>query len=443
MTYHPKDRAGLTRRALLERAAALGLLGAGGGALAACANSTEANLGSSSAPSVVTVTVQAGGSTTSGPTPILGPGGIPLPRRDQPVTLPLYDDNPLIASGLEPEKGPLKLFNYSDYIDPAIVKKFEKRYGVKVSVSTFQSMDEAIGKLTAGKLAFDVFFPTVDRLTSLVARKLVRPLNKDYIPNLAANVWPELNDPFYDKGAQYTVPYTVYTTGIAWRNDKVELDPSAFPNPWDALWEVQGAKGKLAMIDDARDAIGMALRKLGFDDPNTEDPGQLEEATAALQDLTKSQGAKIAYSIYQDVPEGKLHLSEAWSGDILAGALYYMPKGVKSSALSYWQQPTGGPVANDTLTVLASGKNPVLAHLFLDFMLDERNAYDNFANFNGYQPPQNALDFSTLKDKLGLPDSLANVVVGREQWASGASYLPLTPTGESLWQKAWATVKAG
>ena len=31
----------------------------------------------------------------------------------------------------------------------------------------------------------------------------------------------------------------------------------------------------------------------------------------------------------------------------------------------------------------------MLAHAFLNFMLDEKNAYDNFVQFNGYTPPQN------------------------------------------------------
>ena len=50
-----------------------------------------------------------------------------------------------------------------------------------------------------------------------------------------------------------------------------------------------------------------------------------------------------------------------------------------------------GMVDNDLMVVLAQGKNPVLAHLFLDFMLDTKNALDNFG-YVGYQPPQTSLD---------------------------------------------------
>ena len=81
----------------------------------------------------------------------LGPGGIPIASRDRPVQLPLYDNNPPIESGLPMEKGPLKVYNWADYIDPETVKKFEKQYNTKVEITTFQNEDEAMAKLQTGQ----------------------------------------------------------------------------------------------------------------------------------------------------------------------------------------------------------------------------------------------------------------------------------------------------
>ena len=39
---------------------------------------------------------------------------------------------------------------------------------------------------------------TPDNLDQVVAGKLIKPLNLDYIPNLKKNVWPQLVSPFYD-----------------------------------------------------------------------------------------------------------------------------------------------------------------------------------------------------------------------------------------------------
>ena len=82
-------------------------------------------------------------------------------------------------------------------------------------------------------------------------------------------------------------------------------------------------------------------------------------------------------------------LHHSWSGDLLSAAFYYMPKGVKPDVLSFWAPTQNGVVQNDFLCIGRAAKSPVLAHQFLNFMLDEKNAYDNFVNFVGYTPPQN------------------------------------------------------
>ena len=141
------------------------------------------------------------------------------------MTLPIYSDNEPIASGKNTEKGPLNVFNWSDYVNPAVVKQFEKDYGVRVKITTFENEEEALAKLTSGQASFDVWFATVDYLSRSVAGKLIQPVNHSYLPNLK-NVWPSLQSPFYDVHSRYSVPYTVYTTGIAYRKDKVKTPPT-------------------------------------------------------------------------------------------------------------------------------------------------------------------------------------------------------------------------
>ena len=148
---------------------------------------------------------------------------------------------------------------------------FEDEYGVTVEVTTFTSMDEAIAKLASGQVEFDVFFPTPDRIGQLAAAKLLQPLNQTYLPNLA-NVWESLQDPFYDQGSVYTVPYTLYTTGIGYRIDAVAKAPDAYDNPYDIFWDPANA-GQVFLLEDDREAFGMALLRGDPDaDVNTEDP---------------------------------------------------------------------------------------------------------------------------------------------------------------------------
>jgi spermidine/putrescine transport system substrate-binding protein len=420
---HPREPRGLDRRQFLQRSAATAFFASGGGALlAACGGGESAAPGGTS-----------GTGTTKAP--------FELARPDHPVTLPLFDDNAAIASGLQPEKGTLKVYNWIDYIDKKTVKKFEREFGVKVELSIFNTMDEAIAKLRAGT-DFDIFFPTPDRMGKLVAAKLLQPINLDYVPNLDANVWPQLVDPYYDQGSRYTVPYAIYTTGIGYRTDKIDPPPDELANPYDIFWDVK-YKGKTFLLDDYREAIGMILLRNGITDVNTGDQAALEQAKTDLLSLNEAVNIKVSVLDYTKVPEGSAWVHQAWSGDFVS-AQYYLPKGVDYTVLGYWYPADkGGAVGSDTIAILRSAKNPVLAHEFLNFFLDEQNAYDNFFNFTGYQPPQNSLDPDRLVADGVVPTHLASCVVRPEDFDKGHILLELDPDTDMIWQDAWAQFKAG
>ena len=143
----PSGSGRVTRRSLIKGAGGVALGASVAGALAGCENTTEAVAVSSGTP--------AGGPVDS--------FGIPLSRRDYPVTLPRLRDP--VATGTKPERGgQLKIFNYADYLNPAVLKKFGKQEGVSVRVTTFDSLDEAFAKLNAG-LQFDVIFLSPDILS--------------------------------------------------------------------------------------------------------------------------------------------------------------------------------------------------------------------------------------------------------------------------------------
>ena len=207
-----------------------------------------------------------------GQSPNKAPGGLPLARPDNPVTLPIYPDNEAIPSGIEAEGGPLKLYNWAEYINPPVIKSFEKRYGVEVELSTFSTIDEAVAKLASGAVGFDVFVPTQPFISMLVSGRILQPLNLSYIPNLHRNVWPSLVDPWYDRGSRYTVPYTIYTTGISWRNDFLpDYDPSKLRNPYESFWQATDIAGRVGILDDQREGLAMGLLRNGVTDVNTED----------------------------------------------------------------------------------------------------------------------------------------------------------------------------
>jgi spermidine/putrescine transport system substrate-binding protein len=432
MRMHPRERGGdlpgLSRRQFLrkgvEGAAAVSGLAA---LLAAC--------GPASNPG-------GGGAVAKTPTASAGASGLLLARPDHPVRWPIDPDNQPIASGLTPERNAtLKIYNWADYLYGKVVKDFARHYDCKVEISTFNGVDEALAKLRTGQVDFDVYFPDPSFLGRLVLGKLLRPLNLDYIPNLS-NVWPSLQDPFYDRGSRYTVPYTVYTTGIGWRNDHVTEDVASMSNPYDIYWDSK-YRGKIHLIDDFRETLGMTMVRRGLTDTNTEDPAVIDRARADLTQLIGLVNVKVDVNEYSDLPEGAAWIHQVWSGDMVS-AQYYLPKGVPVEALSYWYPPQGGGViGSDNIAVLRGAKNPVLAHLFLDWMLDDKNAYSNFVDFVGYQPPMNDIDPDRLVSDGVVPANLRSVVVRPEDFDRGHALLELSPRGDALWHEAYQEFQAG
>ncbi len=290
----------MSRRRLLQGAAG-GALGIGAlGLLAGCENTTTA-IGA----------CEGDGSSNLVVAKPTGPGGLPLPRPDNAVTWAITADNQPIADGVPDEKGPLGIYNYADYIDPGVVKKFEKLSGRKVQIATYNSADEAVAKLAAGAVAFDVIIGlTGANIVNLIAQQLIQPLNHSYLPNFEQNVWPELQDPFYDRASRYTVPYTVWSDGIGWRNDKIDTDIAGMKVPWDIFWESQPYKGKVGILDDKRDALAMpmqrdAMRTGRRPDLNTEDQTIVAQAGKDLGQLTDIANVKVTINGLPDPPRGQ------------------------------------------------------------------------------------------------------------------------------------------
>jgi spermidine/putrescine transport system substrate-binding protein len=415
---HPRERSiwhsAIDRRTFLRRSAAGAAALSGAGLLAACGGGSENRS-----------------------------AGLQLASPQNPATLPLFDDNPAIDSGLEPEKGPLKVYNWDQYIWPKVLKDFAEEYNVDYELSTFYNMSEAVAKLRTGQVQFDVFFPTADPTPKLVAAKLLQPLNHSYLPNLKKNIWPELADPWYDKGSRYTVPYTVYTTGIAWRTDLVDEDVAALENPYDIFWDPKYA-GKVGIYDDYREAMTMVLLRNGIEDVNTASTRHIELARKELIEM--AQAVKVRTTIdgsYSGIPEKRFAIHQSWSGDS-AAAPYYMPDkeyGDPDGVLRYWW-PSDGTIGNDMIAIPADAKNPVLAHHFLNYMLANKSSIKNFS-WVLYQPPLNVIDPSELVRDGYIVPNLRPTVVQKQDFDTGIVQTALPPAVDRQWQDAWADFKSG
>ena len=345
-----------------------------------------------------------------------------------------------IDDGLGPEAGPLRVYNYADYVNPDTVAAFEEQYGVKVEITTFDVDAEAITKLANGSVDVDVHNSAApNTLNRLIAGGLLQPLNKSYLTNFS-NVLSSFSSPWYDEGSTYTVPYTVFSSGIAYRSDRI--DPATVEElGWNILWDPT-YKGVTSILDDYREGISMALLRRGITDVNTTDTTQIERAGADLAELVDLMNIKVNIEAYKDIPEGATDLAHTWSGDMLAG-VWYMPEGTDASVLGWWYPSDGvGVVNNDCMAVTASAKNPVLAHLWINFLLDVANAEENFG-WNGYLPPIKGLDADYLIANEYAPENLRSAVLTDEIIGKGLRFEPLDTDTDRLWEETWSKFTAG
>jgi spermidine/putrescine transport system substrate-binding protein len=417
---HPKERPTHSRREFLKRAAAAGIaLPSMSAVLAACRDSSTDSAGGADA-------------TT-------GEGGIELASPDNPVTLPLYDDIPAIEDGLPLEAGPLRVYNWNDYIYKKVLKQFQDEYDVEIEFTQFAGMAEAMNKVQNDTIQWDLFFPTIENVGKLVAAKRLQPWNHTYMTNMG-NLWPYFLDPWYDGGAQYTMPYLTWKTGIGYRRDFVE-DPSTYDMPFDVFWDTKYA-GKVGVLDEYRETIGMALLRNGGTDFNSTDPAELEAATDSLLELLDLVNVEIGPGDYQKLAEGTSHVRYSWSGN-MNYAQWYLPKGVEVDVLGYYYPPEGGwEVANDTIVINAQAENPVLAHTFIDFLLDKEVGLTNFG-YEGFQPPFVGIDRQEFLDAGYIPPNLETTLVTEDDFAQGQPVLPLSPADDQLYQDEWARFKSG
>lgn len=430
----------LTRRTMLARAAGGAFAASSIASILAACGSSSGN--SSSSSSSLSSGATSSASTSASSNAKTGIGGIPIATKSNPVKLPLYSDNQPIASGKSPEKGPLILFDWGTYLSPAVVKSFEQKYGVSVQLTTYSSLNEAVKKLTSGAIAADVWVPVVEQLPNYVAAKLIQPINHSYIPNLA-NLLPSFENPWYDVNSQYTIPNYVWTTGIAWRNDLIKIDPASMSNPWDVFWTASGVSGKLGLQNaDPFDALSLALLKNGINDFSAVTHAQVNQALTDLQQLV-SKGAKLQYTGFQPLGTGTEVLAQAWNGDVIL-VPDYLPKTTSVKAISYWFPADGrGAVNSDFWSIPKTSRNPVLAHLWMDHFLEAQNAIDNYRSV-GYQQPLKTLSLNALKAaKVADPYILDQIWVTDAAAANGYPN-PIPTTQQNLWfESAYASLTSG
>ncbi len=252
-------------------------------------------------------------------------------------------------------KNVLNIYNWGDYIDPALIKQFEKESGIKVVYQTFDSNEAMLTKIEQGGTTYDIAVPSDYAIAKMIDEKLVLPIDHQKIPNLK-NIDSRFLDLSFDPKNKYSIPYFWGTVGIVYNKDLIGKKPTS----WKDLWDPK-LKNQILLADGAREVIGMSLNSLGYS-LNETDESKLQEAKANLMRLTPNVKAIVGDEIKLLLANEEAGLGVVWSGD----ANEIMSENDK---LDYVIPKEGSNVWFDNIVIPKTAKNVKGAHQFINFML--------------------------------------------------------------------------
>ncbi len=257
----------------------------------------------------------------------------------------------------------LYIFNWSDYIDPDLIKEFEQQNKCSIKYSTYDSNENMLTKIISSRESFDLVFPSGDHVTIMRDAGLLEPLNLAQIPNyrnLDSNLLQKAAS--FDEGNKYAIPYFWGLTGLIYNQRYIPAEVIQ-PQSWNILANnFFTGKNKVTMLDDAREVVGAALIYNGYDLNDTSDAAlAAAEKTLAEWDNNITQFDSDSYK--NEVPDGTTWLAKAYNGD----ALQVIDN---SPDLGFILPVEGASLWMDNIAMLKSSNNKELAYKFINFLLD-------------------------------------------------------------------------
>jgi len=203
--------------------------------------------------------------------------------------------------------------SWGEYIDPELINVFEERTGIRVNYQTAESNETLYSLLMSGGGDYDVIVPSDYMIAQLIEEDMLAELDYSAIPNFSLIDERFQNLP-YDPENKYTVPYAWGTVGIIYNRNVVEEELTS----WGALYDERYA-GNILLINNSRDAFGIALKYLGYS-VNTTDEAQIREAYALVADAMERdvfQG-KVMDEVFQKMEGGNAAIATYYAGDYLS-----------------------------------------------------------------------------------------------------------------------------
>jgi spermidine/putrescine transport system substrate-binding protein len=319
-------------------------------------------------------------------------------------------------------KSELHIYSWGDYFKPELIERFEREHNCHVIIDTYDSNEAMYAKIKVGGVAYDLIFPSGYIVEIMQEQGMLLPIDRRAIPN-TKYLDPKFLNQSNSSIEQYGIPYLLSLSGVAYRNDKVKIT--------DYSWSVfarKEYKGRMTMLNDVREALGAALKFLGYS-INTLDESEVQEAADILIQW-KQNLAKFESEQYKSgIANGEYLIVQGYNGDILQ-VIQDNPK------VSFYLPKEGTVIAMDYAVIPQNASHPALAQKFINFLLDPEVAAQTIAHTFFLAPNIGAIEH--------LPDSLRTnpILFPPQEILDKSEMIRNLGEGTDIYYDAWDHVKA-
>lgn len=327
------------------------------------------------------------------------------------------------SSSSEQEQQVLNIYSWADNFDPDVIKDFEQKFNVKVNYDVYGSNEEMLAKIQAGASGYDLIQPSDYMVGTMIQLGLLEELNKANIPNMS-NIVSTFKTPPYDNENKYSLVYTWGITGIAYNKKYVKETPTS----WNDLWN-EAYKGRVIMLNDPREVMGMSLIKNGFSN-STKNTEELEKSFADLKKVVPNVVAFDTDNIKQ-----KMIAEEAWIGTVWSGDAAFI--NAQNPDVGYVIPKEGATIWADTLAIPKGAKNKEMAEKFINYLMEPEVSVKNYESIGYSNPNEKAYPLHSEEYRSNKMIFLDTADIARAEW--------LVDVGETLqvYDRYWTEMKSG
>lgn len=262
----------------------------------------------------------------------------------------------LTTGGQATAEGKLNVYNWGDYINPEVLKRFSEEYVVEVNLDTYGSNEEMLAKIQAGATGYDIVFPSVHMHDIMHKLDLLWKSDINEHP-MFENIDPDFLRAKSDPNGEWCLPYAWGTVGIFYNKNLVpEIEG------WDDFFAIPDQYGEdIIMLPDMREVISVGLIMNGLS-VNTTDMDDLRVA----QEYILERKPKIAAFTYDGARSAVLS-GDAAAAQWYVGAMMHVMDDPET--FEYIIPKEGATMYQEDICVLKAAPNKENARKFMEFYL--------------------------------------------------------------------------